>query len=246
MALNWISSRAAFGIAPHWYRAGPRQLERTTGCGVGMGGRDRDVPGHGRRAAALSTRLSSFVGRCRLGSELRVGDRRRCGRRTADDHSAGGDTRARVWRRGRSRQRPTNNHDHPRCVLGRDRQRPTQTICDGVVDAVRRRPSAGVSAVCRLDVGALRSRFRDGVARTADRCGGVCVDGPRGYCLDRHDRATATPSQAAAARWGLNRVRRCAHHLRPPSGRWLALLRPDTACYPWRPADLPLGHGIAT
>ena len=46
-----------------------------------------------------------------------------------------------------------------------------------VVDAVRRRPSTGVSAVCRLDVGALRSWFRDGVARTADRRGGARVDG---------------------------------------------------------------------
>ena len=80
-----------------------------------------------------------------------------------------------------------------------------KTIRDGVVDAVRRRPSTGVSAVCRLDVGALRSRIRDGVARTADRRGGARVDGPRGYRHDRHDRATATPSQAAAARWRLNR-----------------------------------------
>ena len=85
---------------------------------------------------------------------------------------------------------------------GRDRQRPPQDAPADVIDAVRRRESTGVSAACWLDMGALRPWIRDGVAGAADRRGGACVDGAVCCGHDRDDRATPTPSQAAAARSG--------------------------------------------
>ena len=177
MALNWISSRAGsvlplIGIVlalANW-NARPAAAWAWAAAIVMF-------RGHGRRAAALATRLSSIVGRCRLGSERRsvtgavvfgalmmiiplaVTLAHAYG--VVDDPDSGS----------------TYDHDHPRCVLGRDRQRHAQDAPADVVNAVRRRPSTGVSAVCRLDVGALRSWIRDGVARTADRCGGARIDG---------------------------------------------------------------------
>ena len=68
--------------------------------------------------------------------------------------------------------------------------------------AVRRRESAGVSAACWLDMGALRPWIRDGLAGAARRRGAACVDGAGCCGHDRDHRATPAPSQAAAARSG--------------------------------------------
>ena len=189
------------GVAPHWYRAGARELERQTRRGVGVGGSHRGFRGHGRRAATLSARLEPIAGRCRVGSERRRGCRRRRVRRLDDDHSAGADTRARVWPRGRSRQRnATDDHDHGRCVFGRDRQRHAQNAPADILNAGQRRPSPGVSAACWLDVGALRSWIRHGVAGAANRRGRARIDGTGGYRHDRDDGAAPAPSQAAGTR----------------------------------------------
>ena len=61
---------------------------------------------------------------------------------------------------------------HHRRVPRDARQCHAQDAPADVVDAVRRRTATGVSAACWLDVGALRSWIRDGVARAADRRGG--------------------------------------------------------------------------
>ena len=85
-------------------------------------------------------------------------------------------------------------------VLGRDRQRHAQDAPADIVNAVRRRPSTGVSAACWLDVGALRSWIRHGVAGAANRRGRAHIDGTGSYRHDRDDCATPAPSQAAATR----------------------------------------------
>ena len=81
-------------------------------------------------------------------------------------------------------------------VLGHDRQRHAQDAPADVVNAVRRRPGAGVSAVCWLDVDALRLWIRDGVAGAANRRGDAHIGGTGSYRHDRDDRATPAPSQA--------------------------------------------------
>ena len=88
-----------------------------------MGGSHRDVDDHDCRQALLAARRSPVAGKRRVGAELRFGDQQRRIRCTDDGRSAGGDTRPRVWRRGRSRQRPARDDDHSRCVFGRDWQR---------------------------------------------------------------------------------------------------------------------------
>ena len=70
-----------------------------------------------------------------------------------------------------------------------------------VVNAVRRRPSTSVSAVCWLDVDALRSWIRDGVAGAANRRGDAHIGGTGSYRHGRDDRATPAPSQAGATRY---------------------------------------------
>ena len=201
MALNWTSSRIGSVLPLIGYRAGDRQLERQTRRGVGVGGRHRDFRSHGRRAAPLAPCLEPIAGRCRVDSGRRLGCRRRRVRRIDDDHSAGADTRARVWPRRRPRQRDaTYDHDHGRCVPGRDRQRHAQDAPADVVNAVRRRPSTGVSAAGWLDVGALRPWIRDGGAGAATRRADahlVCTGSDR---HDRDDRAAPAPSQAGATR----------------------------------------------
>ena len=92
------------------------------------------------------------------------------------------------------------DHDHGRCVLGRDRQRHAQDAPADIVNAVRRRPSTGVSAACWLDVGALRSWIRDGGAGAANRRADAYIVGTGSYRHDRDDRAAPAPSQAAATR----------------------------------------------
>ena len=201
MTLNWISSRAA-SVLP------------LIGIVLALANWNAKPDAAWAWAAAIvmflvmvavrrlvATRRSSFAGRCRLGSELRVGDRRRRVRRVDDDHSAGAHTRARVWPRGRSRQRDaTYDHDHARCLLGRARQRHAQDAPADIVNAVRRRPSTGVSAACWLDVGALRSWIRDGGAGAANRRADAHIVRTGRHRHDRDDRATPAPSQAAATR----------------------------------------------
>ncbi len=125
-------------------------------------------------------------------------DRRRRVRRADDDHSAGAVTRARVWPRGRPRQRDaTHEHDPGRRVPGRDRQRHSQDAPADIVNAVRRRPSTGVSAASWLDVGALRSWIGDGGAGAANRRAYAHIVGTGSDRHDRDDRAAPAPSQAA-------------------------------------------------